>query len=256
MCTIIILQRAHPSHPLVIAANRDELYARSATGPILLAKAPRTIGGLDKQSGGTWMGVTENGLFAGLTNQRTYRHSDPTLHSRGKLVLDVLRAKTTDGVTRMLDALDPRQYNPFNLLYGDAAGLRVAYARADRAHIEFENIPDGVHILPNDRLNSSRFPKVERAQQLVRTDAPIEQLAGPLADHALPPIDVVEHPPDGSPFPLTLLHSLQALCIHTPNYGTRSSTIVALEPGGVATYLFADGPPCTTEFSDVSGLLR
>jgi hypothetical protein len=53
-----------------------------------------------------------------------------------------------------------------------------------------------------------------------------------------------------------MLQRLQALCIHTPTYGTRSATVLALEPGRVAHYLYADGAPCRTPFVEVGGLLR
>jgi hypothetical protein len=51
-----------------------------------------------------------------------------------------------------------------------------------------------------------------------------------------------------------LVRRLKALCIHTPFYGTRSATRIALDPGRVAHYAFADGPPCRTPFVDYSHL--
>ena len=49
---------------------------------------------------------------------------------------------------------------------------------------------------------------------------------------------------------------LQALCVHTPIYGTRSATILMLSAGRVERYLHAAGPPCRTPFDDVTELLR
>ena len=71
MCTLIVLHRCVAGRPLVVAANRDEFLARpaedfairtSATGPIL---SP-----LDLEAGGTWVGLSQRGVFAGLTNLR------------------------------------------------------------------------------------------------------------------------------------------------------------------------------------------
>jgi uncharacterized protein with NRDE domain len=255
MCTIVILQRVHPDYPVVVAANRDELYARHATAPLVLNGEPRVVGGRDELSGGTWMGVTEHGLFVGLTNQRSYTGADPSARSRGHVVLDALRAGTRAAVTQMLESLDAREYNPFNLVYGDAAGLHVGYARRTSAHIEVHAVPDGLQILPNDELNSAAFPKGERARALAATDGPVQGLASVLRDHELPALDAVEAPPAGSLFTHALAHRLQALCIHTPAYGTKSSSIIALAPGRVAGYWFADGPPCTTAFDDVTALV-
>jgi len=43
---------------------------------------------------------------------------------------------------------------------------------------------------------------------------------------------------------------LQAVCVHAGPYGTRSATVAALVPGGIAALAWADGPPCTTAFTD------
>lgn len=45
------------------------------------------------------------------------------------------------------------------------------------------------------------------------------------------------------------------VCKHGEGYGTRSSTIYARDLGG-DLLLHAEGPPCRTEYADVSGLLR
>ena len=55
MCTIIALHQVHPEYPLIIAANRDEYYARPATGlQVLAAGPPAIVGGYDERGGGTW----------------------------------------------------------------------------------------------------------------------------------------------------------------------------------------------------------
>ncbi|HEY0094574.1 MAG TPA: NRDE family protein, partial [Archangium sp.] len=62
MCTILILRHVHPEWPLVLAANRDEFHARPATGPRVLLESPLAVGGRDVERGGTWMGVTHEGI--------------------------------------------------------------------------------------------------------------------------------------------------------------------------------------------------
>ena len=64
------------------------------------------------------------------------------------------------------------------------------------------------------------------------------------------PIDQV--PP--SHLPQELARELTATCIYSPTYGTRSSTIAAIERGRVAHYLFADGAPDVTPYRDITAL--
>lgn len=262
MCTIIVLNQVHPEHPVVVAANREEFFARPTRGPELLVDEPRAIGGRDLLAGGTWMGATADGLFVGLTNQRSYAGNIDGLRSRGELVVESLRAGTRAAVRSLMATTDPSQYNSFNLLYGDASGLEVAHSRRELGSIEIEVVPPGVSALSNDRIDAPDFPKVQRARALTRdlAQTPWEQLRdrlhAVLADHAQPDLESLSEPPAGSVFDREGLRHLQALCVHTPLYGTRSSTIMALEPGGVSHYLYAEGPACQSELIDVTDLLR
>ncbi len=268
MCTIIILNQVAADLPLVIAANRDEICARSATGPQVLqqrtATTPQAIGGIDEELGGTWMGATADGFFVGLTNQRTFRPANRELCSRGQVVTQALRRGSVVAIRHFLGSLDARQYNPFNLLYGDGHTLELARTSAKSAALTFEPVPRGTHVLPNDGLDSEAFPKVNRAKTLLGDSDQLgalpwqklkQRLAIVLGDHELPPADEVADPPPGSWLSKSLLVELQALCIHMDHYGTCSATIVAVTPGRVVHYLFAPGPPCSEAFEDVTSLL-
>jgi uncharacterized protein with NRDE domain len=260
MCTIIALRGLRSDFPLVLATNRDEFYARKTSGPVRLLDAPSTVGGRDLEAGGTWMGVSATGLFVGVTNQRTFVAPDRAKRSRGELVMHALSLGAADDIRRWLARVDSREYNSFNLLFGDARALFAAYGRVSEREIELAPVPEGIHVLPNDRLDAPDFIKVGRARQLLadRTQAPWDELratlAATLADGLLPPLESLPEPPPGAMFDRALLARFAALCVRTPMYGTRSSTIVALTPGGVGHYLYADGPPDQTEFLDVSGL--
>ena len=47
---------------------------------------------------------------------------------------------------------------------------------------------------------------------------------------------------------------LENTCVHTPDYGTRSASILVSE-GPERGFWYADGPPCETKFRNVSSLL-
>jgi hypothetical protein len=69
MCTIITLFRVHPAFPLVIAANRDEKYARPSSGPALLAAPRAVVAGRDLNFGGTWFGINAHGIAVAVADQ-------------------------------------------------------------------------------------------------------------------------------------------------------------------------------------------
>lgn len=262
MCTLLLFRHVHPEWPLLLAANRDERYDRPAVGPRLLQGEPRILGGQDLEQLGTWMGVTEGGFFVGLTNQRGSANLMRSPYSRGEVVLNALKAGDQESVEAYLAGLDARSFRPFNLLYGDATRLRVAYARPDTSRVRVEDVPPGIHVLSNDVLDSTALPKVARTRALAGRvplgDWPEVSgaLQGLLADHWLP-----ERGPEllreegDSPELREAIRHYQALCIHTPGYGTRSSAVVALKPGRVAHYLASDEAPCQGHFRDVTALL-
>ena len=248
MCTLIALHQVHRDLPLIVAANRDELYARRASGPMLLSESPRIIGGRDEEHGGTWLGASEHGFFVGLTNQRTPGLPERSLRSRGEVVLGALAQPGLEAALGWLGALDATAYNSFNLLLGDGRALYVAYARRESARLEVAALPPGIWALPNDRLDSLEFPKIDRAVELARPlaalpwEALVPRAQAMLADHALPAPDRV---PDGPAWlPAEIRPRLQALCVHAPGYGTVSASLLGFSSRGLQHYLHAAGPPC------------
>lgn len=241
MCTIAFLIGVTDA-PLVIAANRDELYARPTRPPETIA--PGVLAGLDLISGGTWLAVDVRGRFAAVTNQRALDPPPPGLRSRGLAVKQLALAADQDAYVA---ALDPRAYASMNLAWGDADRVSIAYSRATGEKL-VETLGRGVHVLCNDRLGAPGFPRGERLHDAIQPhlrSADLRRvLQTALADHTK-----VEPPP--SHLSHDLARELTATCIHSEHYGTRSSTIVELERGRVRSYLHADGPPCVTPYREL-----
>jgi uncharacterized protein with NRDE domain len=249
MCTIAILIGVADS-PVMIAANRDELYARDTRPPQRLAAG--VIGGLDVQSGGTWLALHRAGRFAAVTNQRALAQPPAGVRSRGLAVTELAASEDPD---RYVATLDPRAYASMNLVWGDAERVSVAYLRHDGAK-DIVVLPRGVHVLCNDTIGAPGFPRGDRlgrelalllAESIAFADLE-SRIIGALGDHERVPIEQVAP----SHLPVELGRELTATCIHSSHYGTRSASLIALERGRVAAYLHADGPPCVTPF--VSGL--
>lgn len=159
MCLILFAHDAHPRYRLVVAANRDEFYARPTAPAAWWADAPQVLAGRDLRGGGTWMGITRAGRFAAVTNFRDAAPAAPDAPSRGHLVGGFLRG--ADAPAAYLDALAGRadDYAGFNLLVADDAELRYFGNRggAPRA------LRPGVYGLSNALLDTP-WPKVERGK--------------------------------------------------------------------------------------------
>jgi uncharacterized protein with NRDE domain len=70
MCLILLAVDSHPRYSLVVAANRDEYYARPTRSLQQWPEAPQLWAGKDLTAGGTWLGLTRAGRFAAVTNAR------------------------------------------------------------------------------------------------------------------------------------------------------------------------------------------
>ena len=233
MCLIAFAWNAHPALRLVVAANRDELYARPAAPADWWDDAPQVLAGRDLQERGTWMGVTRGGRFAAITNFRdpgfAQRAGAP---SRGALVADFLRG-TADAESYAHDvAARAARYNGFNLLVGDADGLLYVSNRAPGVR----RLEPGVYGLSNHLLDTP-WPKVLRAKRAMtdalaaaggRADAWDAGLWEMLADRVIAADD--DLPDTGVGAERERL--LSAPFIRSDVYGTRASTVLTISRGG------------------------
>jgi uncharacterized protein with NRDE domain len=255
VCLLIALFRTIPELPLLVAANRDELYARPAEPiTVLRAQRPRILGGRDEVAGGTWLAVNSRGVLAGLTNQPVASR-DATKRSRGEL--PIAFAAYPDAATAVAEVcgrLDPADYNPCWLLVGDRDRLfSVDLTGGPRPGVE--ELPPGTYVLENAPLRRETAKQdqvaamVEAALAADGGQAPAVALATVLRDHQptagpWPPL------PDGRPRPA----ELSAACVHTAQYGTRSAMIVSVPMAGLPGVQVAAGPLCTAPLQDVSSL--
>lgn len=266
MCTILVARGVHPSFPLILAANRDELRARASLPPRELDAEREILGGQDRVAGGTWLGVARRRFFAAVTNFRGERPNDPQRASRGALVMSLVREANGLAARRLVERLRPNTYNPANLLFGDVDQVLLACLRDDAPPRVLE-LPLGLSVVTNGDLGDDRrFPKARRLAKQARElpaepDALVHHLHAALSDHHRAPEGELPAPAPGSFFTPTLLSELDALCVHTEvgpalAYGTVSSSILLFDRAGtLSRWDFADGPPCVTESRPLEALL-
>lgn len=230
MCTLVVAAGLLPDR-LVVVANRDERKDRPSSPPLRWDAgfvAPR-----DEVAGGTWLGVNDHGVFVGITN-RFKGPADPARISRGKLVTDALAGTSAREIHARMAALDPRAYNGFHLVYTD--GREVLATVSDGASLAQLSLGTGLHIVTERAFGAaSDAPRVARIRAAFAAWLPKGDLEGAtrlLAEH-----DAAD--------------PLGATCIHLDGlaYGTRSAMVLELPSGRM---LWAEGPPCTTPFRQVS----
>jgi uncharacterized protein with NRDE domain len=233
MCLILFAQGVHPDYPLVLAANRDESYARPTAPASFWTDHPRIYAGRDLQQGGSWLGITREGRFAAVTNYRGSAAAD-SMRSRGELVFNYLSGQ--ESAAEYLDrvGLAADSYNGFNLLFGSPAGLHFFSNRHTRGGI----IEPGVHGLSNHLLNTA-WPKVEqgkrRMAELLNTRAQylIDGLFDALAERTLAADGELPETGVG----LARERVLSPAFIVSPGYGTRSSTVVLVDNKQQVTFV-------------------
>jgi len=229
MCLVLVAWRTHPEYPLVVAANRDEFYKRPTAPAAFWPDHPQVLAGRDLEAGGTWMGITRTGRFAALTNFRDPSRQEPQAPSRGRLVADFLIGDQS--INAYLDGLLASAYNGFNLLLGDGERL-VAFSNVSN---ERHELKPGIYGLSNALLDTP-WPKVGAGKTAL--EAALNALPD---EHRLWALlrDDRTHPDDALPatgVPLEWERLLSAAFVLSPDYGTRSSTILTLSAGAAVTF--------------------
>lgn len=218
MCLLALAWNAHPRWPLVLAANRDERHDRPSLPAHRWEDLPSVLGGRDLEAGGTWLGVSEAGRLASVTNFRSPADIGVARRSRGVLTRDFLAG---DVSLEDIAALDAQAFNPFNLFLvegGEAAFL------TNRPRTTTRRLEPGVHGLSNGPLDQP-WPKTLMLEARLHA-----WLDGP-ADDIAPLFDALadEGPPDAE---AGTERWRSAAFLRGEQYGTRCSTVIRVDADG------------------------
>lgn len=233
MCLLVLAWRVLEDCPLLLAANRDELYERPAAPAQFWPEAPQLLAGRDLLACGTWLGVTRDGRFAAVTNYREARTVTPPPRSRGALARDYLLGGTSAGQYVQSLPAHAADYAGFNLLCGDRQSLWWYSNRGGPPR----HLPPGIYGLSNHLLDTP-WPKVQASKAALadlctRGAASTGVLLDLLQDRRT-------HPTDADPaigLDSALAQALSAIFIETPRYGTRCSTVLRLDADGRAEFV-------------------
>lgn len=228
MCTLILAWQVFEDTPVVAAANRDEATDRPSLPPGVLDDDPFVVAPQDEEAGGTWIGYSEHGLFVAITNRRTDLEGE---RSRGMLVRGALAHESaTDALAYVRDELANRHYAGFNLVIADDQDATVIEWDGT---LHSHDLEPGIHVVVNAGFDDEdeKSAAIKTATEAIRAEDAHEWLDGVT--------------------PVLRDHDIGA-CVHGDGYGTRSSSLVAVGSDGRASYRFAAGPPCETEYRPVS----
>ncbi|MFN4281157.1 MAG: NRDE family protein [Alphaproteobacteria bacterium] len=251
MCTLVLLRRPGHDWPLILAANRDEMGTRPWQAPARhWHDRPEVVAGLDETAGGTWLGLNDHGLVAGILNRPNSLGPAAGKRSRGELVLEALDHADADMAAAALAQLDPAAYRPFNLVIADDRD--AFWLKSDGSVIRGHKITDGLSMITANDLNDRSSPRIRdylpRFQAARPPDPdPNDPMGGDWGDWpAL--MGRRDHAADAGP--------RGALNIVTDTaYGTVSSSLIALpklqNPPKPPVWLFAAGRPDKASYQRV-----
>ncbi len=225
MCLIVFAWRPAHAQPLILAANRDEFYARPTSPLARWEESPHVYAGRDLEAGGTWLGISAHGRFAALTNIRN-PDKPPGRRSRGELVAHFLSGSLP--IDEYLHEVASRsaEYGGFNLLVGNPDELHFLNATDPTP----QRLQAGVYGVSNAGLDTP-WPKLLKAKAALSAqlhDVQPEALFHFLADPH--PAPEAELPNTGVGLATEKL--LSSVFIASPNYGTRASTVLIVNADG------------------------
>ncbi|WP_229729465.1 NRDE family protein [Agaricicola taiwanensis] len=210
----------------MVAGNRDELHARPAAPLARWDEPDHVIAGRDLRSGGTWLGLSERRRFAVVTNLRGYGAPKPGLASRGALVTGLLSGEEPFGDPGKAELAG---FNPFNLIFADH---EQAWFLSNQPEPVRSRLAPGIYGLSNGALDEP-WPKTLRLKGrlldwVVKGGERPEVLLDALGDEELPDVGIASSLP--SDVPQEPVRS--PIFIRDPVYGTRCSTVVAVDDRG------------------------
>ena len=234
MCLINFQLNDHPTYKLVIAANRDEFYERPTAQAQFWEDHSDILAGRDLMLMGTWLGMTKSGRFAALMNYRDPHLERQLKTSRGEIVTNYLASNQSPETFLKTLSEGRNNYAGFNVLVGNSDRLFYYNNIQD----ELFQISSGTHALSNHFLNTP-WPKVVKGRSMLEEYlqqnkiVDIDKLftivsnAEMASDKDLPETGVG----------IELERKLSPLFIRTPDYGTRSSTVLLIDKNNHVSFV-------------------
>lgn len=247
MCTLVLAYQPKADWPLILGANRDEMTSRPALPPGRhWPDRPHALGGKDVEAGGTWLGLGNQGLVAGVLNRPDSLGPLPDKRSRGELVLMALDYEDAATAVKALAELDGRAYRPFNLAIADGYDAFWLRNLGEKA-VECWPLPPGISLITAHDRNDPESMRI-------RTYLPHFERAH-LPDPGRGHWEAWEALLSNREFDAEAGPTSAMSIVDEGGFGTVSSALIALpspsQIGALPIFRFANGRPDKTPFEDV-----
>jgi uncharacterized protein with NRDE domain len=224
MCLVLFAFQPDSATPLVVAANRDEFYARPARSAHLWPESDHLLAGRDLTAGGTWLGISRRRRFATVTNFAEDAPGEAAPLSRGELVEGFLN--TDIPAHDFAHQIHGSRYRGYNLLLWDGTAMVYTSNRGTT-----QDLAPGTYGLANAELGAT-WPKVTRGvnalDEVLAARNNLPQLLAIVSNENQPADD--ELPRRGRP--LELERRVAPMFIRGDEYGTRASTALIVGTDG------------------------
>ena len=226
MCLIVFDWQPDKSRILTLASNRDEFYQRPALDAHYWEDIPHIFGGRDLKMNGTWLAISKHGRLAAVTN---YRSPDAKEYARSRGEIPHYFLSSSDSAVQFCQSLPSSEYAGFNALLFD--GEQLVYCTNRSHEYGYQVLKPGNYGLSNHLLNTP-WPKVRKtlptlyeAKQMHDKEQSALKLLEALGNDEqalkkdLPNTGIAEE--------IELM--LSPAFILSPNYGTRTSSVLIIE---------------------------
>jgi uncharacterized protein with NRDE domain len=122
------------------------------------------VAGLDELGGGSWFGLNDAGIAAGILNRHGTLGPAQGKRSRGELVLEALEHAQAETAAEALSDLHPDSYRAFNLVVVDRDGgywLRHV-GTPIRRKVEVTQLRPGLSMITAHDLNDESSARIRR----------------------------------------------------------------------------------------------
>ena len=242
MCIVVFKTFSDPTskYKLVVAANRDEYYARPSKAASFVDE--NLICGLDMQpgvEGGTWLGANTNGKVAFLTNILV-KKTDPDKSARGRIVRDYLESDCdqTEYIENYLAGKNHRMFNFVGMSLDDSGRFLASYYGKSEKDEGVILRGDCAHVVACTSLEN-KWKKKQRVHELFEKSLAVEKnpsetchvlfnevLSDSTSFH--PDQSILSQAPSG--FSEHFLYHYSSVCINNvESYGTRTQTVILVD---------------------------